>query len=105
MVRASLESKFTNTKGYFICVADNKIIGHKMQNEFIGKFPSDYEITNEFLEHQLEKKTNKIDRRFLNIFKPMNKKIISKIVYNELLISKNIKNETRVIIWETQIEK
>lgn len=105
MVRASLESKFSDTKGYFICVADNKILGHKMRNNFIEKFPSNYEITNEFLEHQLEQKTNKIDIRFLNVFMPMNKKIISKIVYNQQLSSKYIKNETRIIIWQTQIEK
>ena len=105
MIRASLESKFTDSTGYFICVADNKIIGHKMRNDFVGKFPSDYEITNEFIEYQLEQKTNNIDNRFLNIFLPMNKKIISKIVFNERLYSQNIKNETRVIIWETKIEE
>ena len=103
MMRASLHSKFENFKGFFICVADNKILGHKMRNNHIGKFPSDYIITNDFIKHQLEKKTNKIDSRFLAVFSPLNKNITSTIIYNEELKAANIKNETRVIIWETII--
>ena len=105
MIRTSLESKFTETKGYFICVADSKIIGHKMRNQYLEKFPSNYQITKDFIYHQMEQKTNKIDERFLKVFIPMNKSITSKIIYNEQLRAKNITNETRVIIWETEIEK
>jgi len=40
---------------------------------------------------------------FLNVFLPLNKKINAEIVYNEMLTAKNIVDETRVVIWETNI--
>lgn len=103
MIRTSLHSKFENSRGFFICVADYKMIGHKMQNDFIDQFPSDYLITNDFITHQLKQKTNKIDNRFLAVFSPLNKNIKANIVYNETLKAINIKKETRLIIWEAII--
>jgi len=103
MLRSSLEAKYNESKGLFICVADNKIIGHKLRSGHLGVFPSDYIIDNEYLLFQSNQKTNNIDSRFLNSFKPLNQKIHAKIIYNEQLNARNIINETRVIIWENEI--
>ena len=103
MLRSSLEAKHTESKGLFVCVADNKIIGHKLRSGHLGVFPSDYIIDNEYLLFQSEQKTNNIDIRFLSSFIPLNQKIHAKIIYNEQLNAKNVSNETRVIIWENEI--
>ncbi|MDQ1855794.1 hypothetical protein [Chryseobacterium sp. WLY505] len=105
MIRASLHSEFEANKSFFICVADKKMLGHKMRNNFIGKFPSDYIISNDFIKHQLQQRTNKFDHRFLAVFSPLNKNIKSRVVYNEELKAINIKEETRLIIWETNLDK
>jgi len=44
MIRLELDSKFTNRESYFICVADEKILGHQFQSKVIGQFPSNYLI-------------------------------------------------------------
>jgi len=103
MLRASLQAKITESKGLFLCVADHKIIGHKLRSGHLGVFPSDYIIDKEYLLFQREQKTNNIDTRFLCSFIPLNQKIHAKIVYNEQLHARNVSNETRVIIWENVI--
>lgn len=103
MLRTSLEAKFSSSTGLFICVADYKMIGHRLNSGFLDKFPSNYSITSEYLTYQTNQKTNKIDRRFLKVFLPLNRHIRSEILFNEQLKAKKIVNETRVIIWETKI--
>ena len=103
MVRVALETYFRQAKGLFICVADHKILGHQMTSKIIGRFPSDYLISNEIITHQLKKKTNKFDHRFLNVFSPMNRNIKSTLIFNERLEAQQIKNETRLLIWEVSL--
>ena len=105
MIRLSLEKYFTQTKGFFICVADHKILGHQMKSKIIGRFPSDYLITNEIIKHQLQQKTNHFDMRFLNVYIPMNRNIKSTLIFNERLEAQHIKNETRLLIWEVSFAK
>lgn len=100
MIRVSLETYFTGTLGYFICVADYKMLGHQMRNNVIDRFPSNYLITNEIIERQLEDKTNRFDKRFLKVFQPMDRKILSQLIYNEPLSAAKIKYDTRLLIWQ-----
>lgn len=101
MIRVSLESHFADTKGYFICVADHKMLGHQMRNRIIDRFPSNYHINPALIERQMKEKTSDFDERFLNVYRPMNMGISSKLVYNQLLEAKQIQFETRLLIWET----
>ena len=103
MVRVSLEAYFTKTTGLFICVADYKMLGHQIKRKIVDRFPSDYRITNVIINHQLKQRTNNFDKRFLNVFLPMNTIINSRSIYNEKLEASNIKKETKLIIWEVSL--
>lgn len=104
MIRLAVDSHFTKRESYFICVADDKMLGHQLQSKILGKFPSDYEIDNELIRKQKEKKTSNFDERFLSVFKGLGLRIKSKIVYNEQVNAKLINRETRIIIWNVKID-
>lgn len=103
MIRVSLEAHFTGTTGVFICVADHKMIGHQIRSNIVERFPSNYRITNDIINHQLTQRTNKFDKRFLKVFQPLNREISSRLIVNELLQAQNVKHETRLLIWEVAI--
>ncbi|WP_316826060.1 hypothetical protein [Pedobacter miscanthi] len=103
MIRVSLEAHFTGTKGLFICVADHKMLGHQIRSNIIERFPSSYRISNDIIEHQLKQKTNQFDHRFLKVFQPMKREIVSDLIFNEILMAEQIKSETRVLIWEVAL--
>jgi len=105
MIRVSLESHFTGTKGYFICIADHKMLGHQMRSRIIERFPASYHINNPLIMHQLAQKTNNFDARFLNVFTAMDRGINSELVYNRLLQAAQIQLETRLLIWEVTLER
>jgi hypothetical protein len=103
MIRVALEAHFTNTTGFFICVADHKMLGHQIRSNIVERFPSNYLITNTIINYQLQQKTNKFDKRFLNVFQPLNKEISSRLIFNEPLVAQNIHHETRLLVWEVSI--
>lgn len=100
MVRVALESYFTKTRGLFICVADSKMLGHQIRSKIVNRFPADYIITNNIIDHQLQQKTNKFDKRFLNVFQPLNRSIESRLIYNETLTANYIEKETKLLVWD-----
>src|SRR5690606_4746689 len=104
MVRLAVDSHFTKRESYFICVADDKMLGHQLQSKILGKFPSDYEINKELIKKQKEKKTSDFDERFLAVFNELNLTIKSKIVFNQKVEAKLINRETRIIIWNVKTE-
>ena len=104
MVRLAVDSHFTTRESYFICVADDKMLGHQLQSKIIGKFPSDYEINKELIKKQKEKKTSNFDERFLAVFNELDLTIKSKIVFNQKVEAKLINRETRIIIWNVKTE-
>lgn len=104
MVRLAVDSYFTNRESYFICVADDKMLGHQLQSKILGKFPSDYEINKELIKKQKEKKTSDFDDRFLVVFNKHDLTIKSKIVFNQKVEAKLINRETRIIIWNVKTE-
>ena len=97
MVRVALESYFNKTNGLFICVADSKMIGHQIRSKIVNRFPADYIITNDIIDHQLKQKTNNFDKRFLNVFQPLNRNIESRLIYNENLTANYIEKETKLL--------
>ena len=104
MIRLAIDSHFTKWESYFICVADNKMLGHQLKSKILGKFPSDYEINKELIKKQKEKKTSDFDERFLTIFYRLNLTIKSKIVFNQKVEAKLINRETRIITWNVKAE-
>jgi len=104
MVRVSLESYFNSTKGLFICVADSKMLGHQIRSGIVNRFPADYLITNDIIDHQLQQRTNKFDKRFLNVFRPLNRSIESRLVYNETLTANYIKKQTKLLVWDVRLK-
>lgn len=89
---------FTSSVGLFVCVADHKMIGHRLENGYFRPFPCDYEISNEFINYQLTTRTNKFDKRFLNVFQPFNKRIISRLFVEEELQASKINNDTWLLV-------
>ncbi|CAN5125009.1 hypothetical protein BH09BAC5_BH09BAC5_18950 [soil metagenome] len=104
MIRLALDSQFTKRESYFICVADDKMLGHQLQSKLLGKFPSDYEINKGLIKKQKEKKTSDFDDRFLTVFNELDLKIKTKIVFNQKVEAKMINRETRIIIWNVKTE-
>lgn len=100
MIRVSLEAHFSNTKGYFICVADDKMLKHQLRSKAVDRFPSSYIISSDVISHMLTYKTKKIDTRFLNVFFPLGREIVSKLVVDERINAKQVVKETRILIWE-----
>ncbi len=105
MVRLAVDSHFTKRESYFICVADDKMLGHQLQSKILGKFPSDYEINKELIKKQKEKKTSDFDDRFLAVFNELDLTIKSKIVFNQKVEAKLINRETKIIIWNVKTEQ
>jgi len=99
MIRLGMDSFNTNRDAYFVCVADEKMLGHQLRSEIIGKFPSNYIITNSLIEKQQESKTSNFDDRFLHVFRN-NIQIAFKIIYNEEILAKRINLKTRIIVWQ-----
>lgn len=100
MIRLGIDSYYTKRKAYFICVADDKMIGHKLRSGILGKFPSDYEISRKLVEQQREIKTSAFDDRFINKFNEMNFEFNAKLIFNEEVKAREIKGETRILVWE-----
>lgn len=105
MIRLGLDSLFTKRNSYFICVADDKMIGHQLRTKILGKFPSDYLITKSVIQKQKETRTSDFDNRFLDVFFKNNYQIESRIIYNEILSAKQINRETRIIVWKIENKK
>lgn len=99
MIRLALDSYYTKRDAYFICVADDKMLGHQLRSKIIERFPSNYEITKSLIEKHKEIKTSKFDDRFTSVFNKLNFNIISEIIFNTEIQAKKIERKTRVLIW------
>jgi hypothetical protein len=63
--RLSLQSHITKSKAYFICVADDKMMGHKLQSEILPEFPSkQYNLDHHVISKLLRSTKTKIKDRF-----------------------------------------
>jgi hypothetical protein len=101
MIRLALDSNFTNRDSYFICVADEKILGHQLQSKIIGSFPSNYLLDKDLVCGLKQLKTSKLDDRFAHKLNELDLKINSEIIFNEKLEALSL--ETRVIVWKVML--
>ena len=102
MIRLGLESYHKKRKAYFVCVADSKMLGHQLRTKLLGKFPSNYTITQDLINRLYEKKTSGFDERFIHKMNELNLSFDADIVFNEEIIADKINFETRIIIWEVK---
>jgi hypothetical protein len=103
MIRLALDSKFTSRESYFICVADEKILGHQLQSKIIGAFPSNYLINKDLIFNLKQLKTSRLDDRFLNKLCELDLNINCNIIFNEKLEAISLDLETRVIVWKVTL--
>lgn len=100
-LRLTLHCHFTQSRGYFICVADSMMLGHRLRNRALGAFPSDhYTFNNLELEHIIGNKKNNLEERFLNKLGELNLNVNAALIYNERVNSNINRLETRILIWE-----
>jgi hypothetical protein len=103
MVRVALESEFSSRTGYFVCVADDKMLGHQLRNKMLGRFPSDYLITEKVITTQQQSKTCKFDLRFIDKFLELNKRVKSTLIFNEEIKAAKINRKTKILIWIAEL--
>jgi hypothetical protein len=103
MIRLALDSKFSKREAYFICVADEKILGHQLQTKIIGAFPSNYLIDKDLIYKLKQLKTSRLDDRFLNKLFELDLKINCDIIFNEKIEAISLDLETRVIVWKVNL--
>ena len=103
MIRLALDSKFTNRDSYFICVADEKILGHQLQSKIIDAFPSKYLIDKGLIQKMKQLKTSRLDNRFINKLCELDLKINCDIIFNEKIEAISLDLETRVIVWKVNL--
>jgi hypothetical protein len=103
IIRLALDSKFTNRESYFICVADEKILGHQLQSKIIGAFPSNYLIDKGLVYRLKVLKTSRLDDRFVNKLNELDIKINCEIIFNEKLEAVYLDLQTRVIVWKVML--
>ncbi|MGL2965894.1 hypothetical protein [Flavobacterium sp. XGLA_31] len=104
MLRLALEAHYSNREAYFICVADDKMLGHRLRSKALGRFPSSYEIDNSTIEEISKLTSGELDSRFTSKFLTHKSKIKSKLIFNEKVVGKKIKIETRILIWKVKMK-
>ena len=100
MIRLGIDSFYTKRNAYFICVADDKMLGHQLQSRILGRFPSDYIISMDIINQQMGNKTAAFDERFIKKFKEMKCSFQAKLLFNEEIKAEKTNMETRIIVWE-----
>lgn len=102
-IRVALHTFFSGLDGYFVCVADKKILGHHLRSKLFPPFPAEeYLINNELIMKYTETVKNKIDKRFINQLIKLNIDVKAKLIYNHLIETKLNLIETRVLIWKIE---
>ncbi|GAA4242826.1 hypothetical protein [Winogradskyella damuponensis] len=100
MIRLGLDTYFTKRKAYFICVADAKMLGHRLQSQLLERFPADYRITPNLITELCEMRTSNFDFRFIEKMYELNLSFNANIIFEEDILADQINMETRLIIWE-----
>ncbi|RYH72162.1 hypothetical protein EVU94_13925 [Flavobacteriaceae bacterium 144Ye] len=103
MIRLGLESYFTHRKAYFICVADAKMLRHRLRSGILGAFPSNYPITPNLVAELRQLRTANFDLRFIEKMNELNLSFDATIIFNEPIVADRINMETRLIIWNVTI--
>jgi hypothetical protein len=100
MIRLGLDLFYTKRDSYFVCIADDKLLGHQLQSKIIGRFPSHYLITSNIINEQRKKKTSAFDDRFVKKFEELKLSIDAKLIFDEEIKAIQISRQTKILIWK-----
>ena len=103
MIRLGLETHYTKRKGYFICVADSKMLNHQLKSKAFNKFPSDYIISKDAIDKVSKLKISNLDTRFIKKMNELKLSFKANIIYDEEIKAKKINLHTRVLIWKINV--
>jgi hypothetical protein len=106
LMRLGLQSYSTNSEAYFVCVADEIMLGKQLWSKKLPKFPADtYKFNHPELVDIMEdyKSAKKIDERFLKRFAETNLTITAKKVFDEVVQSGLNTMQTRALVWKISI--
>lgn len=107
MMRLGLQSHVTNAEAYFICVADEIMLGKRLTRTDLPKFPADlYRFDHPSLTDIMSryKSAKIIDERFHKKLLEFNVTIIAEKVFDELVKSGINKMETRALVWKIHLK-
>lgn len=100
-LRLFLKCHFTGAKGYFICVADSKMLGHQLRNKLLNPFPAvHYTFDNFELNKIIGTTKNYLDERFVNKLNELQLNVNACLIFNEQINSPINTLETRILVWE-----
>lgn len=100
-LRIFLKCHYTGAKGYFICVADSKMLGHQLRNKSLNPFPAnDYTFNNLELDHIIGDTKNSLDERFMIKLNELQLNVNASLIYNEQIHSQINTLETRILVWK-----
>lgn len=100
-LRLKMHSYFSECTGYFICVADEKMLKHQLRNKKLNPFPSkNYEFNYSQLIEIIGETKNELDIRFVEKFKELNLTLKAELIYNKNIVSEINTLETKILVWE-----
>lgn len=105
-MRLGLQVYYTKCEAYFVCVADEIMLGKQLNRTNLPTFPGQHYVFNsEALKLSMNKykSAKKIDTRFFNRFKEINFTITADLVFNQQIISAVNPMMTKALVWEVKI--
>jgi hypothetical protein len=104
MMRLTLNAELTQSKAYFVCVADQTMLGRQLWDKQLPMFPAEQYIFDANKPVQLcaglISAKNRLDERFIYKLKEMKMRVTSNLIYNETIHSKLNPYETRALVWD-----
>lgn len=109
MMRLALNAELTNSKAYFVCIADSSMLGKQLRNKQLPAFPgAEYTFDVDKLQGLIDTMISakkRLDERFIYKLREMNMKVTGQLVYDERVESETNPLETKALIWEIKWEK
>ena len=110
MLRLSLNQNYTDCDAYFVCVADEKLIGKKLRGNMFPAFPPQkYEFNHSNIEswvQSIKSAESKFDDRFFPKASELRLLINASLIYDEKILNPtNISSnslETRIIVYKVE---
>jgi len=108
MMRLALNAELTNSKAYFVCIADSSMLGKQLWNKQLPAFPgAEYSFDADKLQGLIDSMIsakNRLDERFLYKLREMNLKVTGQLVFDKRVESKTNPLETKALVWEIKWE-
>jgi len=107
LMRLGLQSYFTKADAYFVCVADEIMLGKQLRSRKLPKFPAEFYKFNHSelstIANNYKSAEKKIDKRFFLKLKEVGITIIAEKIFDKSLASQINQMETRALVWKIRI--